>query len=126
MSSHSAGWMARVYSSDRSCLILHTSTQHSVRIRLNRLLMSERIPLGTGMLTEAAGGGPASTDIADASLPGVVVVVQRAAGVVAEHLVQGHVVTQRFLELVRRAGGADVAGVHQRGAVAVDVGLVHV
>src|ERR1700760_5018737 len=118
--------MARVYSSDRSCLILHSSTQHSVTIRLNRLLISKRSPPGTVRSTEATGGGPASADIADASLPGVVVGVQRAAGVVAEHLVQGRVVAQGLLELVRGAGGADVAQVHERDPVAVDVGLVHV
>ena len=34
ISSQSAGWMARVYSSVRSCRSLRSSTQHSVNVRL--------------------------------------------------------------------------------------------
>jgi hypothetical protein len=35
ISSHSAGWMARVYSSARSWRIFLSSTQHSVPMRLS-------------------------------------------------------------------------------------------
>src|SRR5450631_4482662 len=123
MSSHSAGWMARVYSSLRSCLTLHTSTQHSVTIRLARLLSSKIGPPGTGMLTEAAGGAPGAADIADPSfLPGL---VQRPAGVVAEHLIQRDVLAERRLQVGRGTGRADVAQMHERQLVAVGVRLVH-
>src|SRR6202012_5021480 len=129
--------MARVYSSERSCLILQSSTQHSVAIRLKRHLTSKASPPGTagppgtGRLpgkrrsAEAAGGPAGATDTADPSLLRLTV-VQFAAGVMAEHLVQGRAVGQRRLELIRGAGGADVPQVHERDPVAVDVGLVHV
>src|SRR5438270_792230 len=116
--------MARVYSSLRSCRTLHTSTQHSVTIRLARLLSSKIGPPRTGMLTEAAGGAPGAADIADPSL--LLAAVQRPPGVVAEDVVQRHVLAQRRLQVAGRAGRADVAEVHQRQPVAVDVRLVHV
>src|SRR5271165_1991742 len=115
--------MARVYSSLRSCRILHTSTQHSVTIRLARLLSAKTGLPGTGMLTEAAGGAPGAADIAD---PSLLLVVQRAAGVVAEDVVQGHVLAERRLQVARGAGRPDMAQVHERQPVAVGVRLVHV
>src|SRR5215472_17751807 len=99
MISHSAGWMARVYSSVRSCRILRSSTQQSVTTRLpSRRAIADAVssgrsgnaltrgagpsdPPGVGS-AEAAGGTPGATDVTDA--PPLAVVVERAAGVVAE------------------------------------------
>jgi hypothetical protein len=44
----------------------------------------------------------------------------------AEHVIQGGAGAKRGLELGRRAGGPDPARMHQRDAVTVSVGLVHV
>src|ERR1700733_7125033 len=128
ISSHSAGWIARVYSSVRSWRILRISTQHSVTMRLSSRRTtpngdSPGRPVSPG-LAETAGGTPGAADVTDASLLGVV--VERAAGVVAEHVVQRGPGTERGLEHAGGTGGADRARVHERDPVAVGVGLVHV
>src|SRR5262252_8062937 len=123
ISSHSAGWMARVYSSVRSWRILRSSTQQSVAIRLARRRTPARGAGGSGS-AEAASGAPRAADVTDASLLGFV--VQGAAGVVAEHVVQRGPLARPGLELGRGAGGAQGAVVHQRDPVAVQVGLFHV
>jgi len=66
----------------------------------------------------------ASTTTTAASLPGVF--VERAAGVVAEHVVQRGAAPERGLEHARGTRGLDRARVHERDPVAVGVGLVHV
>src|SRR5690348_15926639 len=131
ISSHSAGWMARVYSSVRSWRILRISTQQSVAIRLTRRRApasggsagSPGHPGGRGS-AEAASGAPGAADVTDASLFGIV--VQRPAGVMTEHVIKGGPPAQPGLELGRSAGGADGAVVHERDPVAVQVGLFHV
>src|SRR6202035_2441173 len=94
--SQSAGWMARVYSSVRSCRSLRSSTQHSVTIRLASWRMLTR-PLPGSWSAQTAGGAPGATDVTDASLSGLL--VQRAAGEVAEHVVQRGLRTQHGLQL---------------------------
>src|SRR6516164_5806035 len=88
ISSQSAGWMARVYSSVRSWRILRSSTQHSVMTRLaSRRAIADAVSSGrsgNAGSAEAAGGAPGATDVTDASPLGVV--VERAAGVVPEHV----------------------------------------
>src|ERR1700722_14029414 len=129
ISSQSAGWMARVYSSVRSCRILRSSTQHSVPIRLaSRRMTAGRVSAGrvsAGRVSagsasprspETAGGTPGPADVTDASLFGVV--VERVAGVVAGHVVQRGSVAEHRLEQPRRARGPDRARVHQRHLVA--------
>src|SRR5215472_4048416 len=131
ISSHSAGWTARVYSSVRSWRILRISTQQSVTTRLARRRTPARggsagspgHPGGRGS-AEAASGAPGAADVTDASLLGIV--VQRPAGVMTEHVVKGGSLTQSGLELGRGAGGAEGAVVHERDPVAVQVGLIHV
>src|SRR5215475_11201703 len=131
ITSHSAGWMARVYSSVRSWRILRSSTQQSVATRLIRRRTTARggsagspgNPGGRGS-AEAAGGAPGAADVTDASLLGIV--VQRPAGVVTEHVVKGCSLAQPGLELGRGAGGANGAVVHEGDPVAVQVGLFHV
>src|SRR5215468_261750 len=131
ISSHSAGWMARVYSSVRSCRILRSSTQQSVATRLARRRRPAwgrpaGSPGGPGRSgsAEAAGGAPGAADLTDASLLGIV--VQRPAGVMTEHVVERGSLAQPSLELGRGAGGPDGAVVHERDPVAVQVGLLHV
>src|SRR5579864_6938648 len=89
ISSQSAGWMARVYSSVRSWRILRSSTQHSVMTRLaSRRAIADAVSSGRSESVgsaEAAGGAPGATDVTDASPLGLV--AERAAGVVAEHVV---------------------------------------
>src|SRR5258708_11711490 len=97
ISSQSAGWIARVYSSVRSWRILRSSTQHSVMTRLT----SRRAAAGavssassgkpayaaTAGSAEAAGGTPGAADVTDVSPLGVF--IERSAGVVAGPNVQG-------------------------------------
>src|SRR5215471_10943353 len=119
ISSHSAGWMARVYSSVRSCRILRSSTQQSVAIRLASRrsaaggVSASGTPSGSA---ETAGSAPGAADIADPSL--LRSLVQGPAGVVAEHVVQAGLAAQRRLELGRRPRGTDPPGVHERDPVA--------
>src|SRR5215475_2793374 len=110
ITSHSAGWMARVYSSVRSWRILRSSTQQSVATRLIRRRTPARggsagspgHPGGMGS-AEAAGGAPGAADVTDASLLGIV--VQRPAGVMTEHVVERGSLAQPGLELGRGAAG---------------------
>src|SRR5215468_5823218 len=128
ISSQSAGWMARVYSSVRSWRILRSSTQHSVMTRLaSRRAIADGVSSGrsgSAGSAEAAGGAPGVTDVTDA--PPLGVVGERAAGVVAEHVVQRGPAAEHGLQHPGGAGGADRARVHQRDTVAVGVRLVHV
>src|SRR6202042_1669641 len=127
ISSQSAGWIARVYSSVRSWRILRSSTQHSVTMRLaSRRSTAGGVSAGSPSagLAETAGGTPGAANVTDASLLGVV--VERAAGVVAEYVVQRGPGAEHGLEHARGAGGPDRARVHERDPVAVGVGLVHV
>src|SRR5258708_35870843 len=99
ISSQSAGWMARVYSSVRSWRILRSSTQHSVMTRLasrraaasgGSLGISGRPDRpgrpGTTGAAETAGGSPGAADVTDASL--LCFGIEGATGVVAEHVLQ--------------------------------------
>src|SRR5215469_15726494 len=103
ISSHSAGWMARVYSSVRSWRILRSSTQHSVMTRLaSRRAMADAVSSGRSgnVLTrgddppgppevgsaEATGGTPGAADVTDASPLGGLVKLKNE--VVAEHVIQ--------------------------------------
>src|SRR5262249_62342542 len=79
---------------------------------------------GGGGPAGAASGAPGPADVTDAPLLGIV--VQRPAGVMTEHAVEGGSPAQPGLELGRGAGGAEGAVVHERDPVAVQVGLLHV
>src|SRR5215472_14465142 len=103
--------MARVYSSVRSCRIFRSSTQHSVPILLASLRR-----LATG-LSQSAGGAAGAAYITDASF--FRHVVQRVAGVVAEHVVERGAVAESGPQVGGPAGGADRAAVHERHPVAV-------
>src|SRR5260370_33418767 len=98
ISSQSAGWMARVYSSVRSWRILRSSTQHSVMTRLaSRRAAASGVSLGisgrpdrpgpgrpgTPGSAETPGGTPGAADVTDASL--LCFGIEGATGVVAEH-----------------------------------------
>src|SRR5271169_1195071 len=127
MSSQRAGWIALVYSSVRSCLILRSSTQHSVTIRLtSRRTTAAGVSAGGSSTVpkwpaptaterpasaETAGGTPGAADVTDASL--VSVVVERATGVVPEHVVERRALPERRLEQSGRPRGPDGSGVHE-------------
>src|SRR6516225_8328223 len=118
INSQSAGWIARVYSSVRSCRILRSSTQQSVPIRLaRRRSAATGLSRTTGGSTQAAGGAPGAAYVTDASF--FRCVVQGVAGVVPEHVVQGGAVAEPGAQVGGAAGGADPAAVHQRHPVAV-------
>src|SRR5215472_12416079 len=141
INSQRAGWMALVYSSVRSWRILRSSTQHSVMTRLaSRRTIAETVstgssgtvlargddppdPPGVGS-AEATGGTPGAADVTDA--PPFRVRVERAAGVVAEYVVQRGPAAEHGLQHRGGACGADRARVHERDPVAVGVRLVHV
>src|SRR5579863_376343 len=124
ISSQSAGWMARVYISVRSCRILRSSTQQSVTIRLSSWrTTASGVSSGRTGSAEATRSAPGLADVTDSSLAGV---VESVAGVVAEHRVQGGPATQFGLELRGGPGGPQGAAVHQRDPVAVGVRFVHV
>src|SRR5690242_828320 len=99
MSSQSTGWMARVYSSARSCLILRSSTQHSVTIRLPSRRRPESGPSGPSTRSapsaQPAGGAPGAAYVTDASLRDV----QGVPGVMPEHVVEAGLGTQCLLEV---------------------------
>src|SRR5258708_24999562 len=101
---------------------------HSAPMRAGRTRQPVRGGAGMGGAARASadtGGGCASgTDIAELSRGRL---VEGVAGVVAEDVLErARPGGQRGLELLRGAGGADGAAVHQGDPVAVLVGLVHV
>src|SRR5258708_30454361 len=137
ISSQSAGWMARVYSSVRSWRILRSSTRPSGMTRLaSRRAAASGVSLGisgrpewpgrpgTPGSAETRGGAPGAADVTDASL--LCFGIEGATGVVAEHVVQRGPAAQHGLEHARGTGDADRPGVHERDPVAVGIGLVHV
>src|SRR5262245_29388065 len=132
--SHSAGWMARVYSSERSWRSFCSSTTHIAPTRAATTRQPARARGGVSssreVSTEPGSGAAGAADIPETLLPVLVRVVEIAPGEVAEDVFQAGVVAllgrQVVLELAGRAQTADPAAVHQRDAVAVLVGLVHV
>src|SRR5436190_683857 len=115
ISSHSAGWIARVTSSLRSRRNFCSSTRHIAPVRESTSRAAE---IG---LTEAASGAASCPDIAESFRTQVV------TGVGTEHVVEARrTLAQPGDQLVRRAQGPDPAPVHERDPVAVLLGLLHV
>src|SRR5262245_15290042 len=99
ISSQRAGWMARVYSSVRSCRTLRSSTRQSVSSRLANTCQ----PGGAGTASaEAAGGTAGTADIAETPL-----LSQHVSGVVTEDLLQRGARVQRLLERAGRTERPD-------------------
>src|SRR5215218_5833913 len=98
MSSHSAGWIARVISSTWSLRIRCSSTMQNVMTRLG----SRHHPGGPpgGRSAEAAGSSARA-----AHIPQVPSILDLAAGVVAEHVLERRVLAQLVLQVDRRALG---------------------
>src|SRR5579872_6247487 len=120
ITSHSAGWMARVYSSARSWRIFATSTQQKVMTLLSRIWPGNRRPETSA---HAAGGAAERTDIPQSSS----FFLERPARVVAEDVLERRVRTAfGRLEVSRRSDDPHPALVHQRHAVTELVGLLHV
>src|SRR3981081_3137836 len=83
-----------------------------------------RRPTAPAASPEAAGSPASGTDIAEASRG---CFLERVTGVGAEDVIErGPVVIEAGFEMLRGAQGACPATVHERDAVAVAVGLVHV
>src|SRR5574341_349421 len=122
ISSHSAGWIARVISSVRSWRIFWTSTRQNVAIRLPSHFHAGGLG-GSAMAAsaEAAGDAPGATNVTE--LPSF---LERVAGVVTEHVLERGLGTEARLELGRRTHGANAAAVHERHAVAQLLRLFHV
>src|SRR3984957_13655843 len=78
----------------------------------------------SGSSAKPAGGAPGAAYVTDASF--LWSLVQGVACVVAENVIEGGLVAEPGPQLGGGAGDADPAPVHQRDAVAVGVGLVHV
>src|SRR5262245_41225765 len=122
ISSHSAGWIARVTSSVRSWRIFWISTRQNVAMRLP----SHRHAGGAGgganaASAEAAGDAPGATNVTELSS-----LLERVTRVVAEDVVQRRLRPEAGFELGRGADGADAAAVHERDAVAELLRLFHV
>src|SRR5579884_2434146 len=116
ITSQSAGWMARVYSSVRSWRIRYSSTIQKVQTRLGSCRhQRERTS------AEATCGSARAADIAKAPA-----LLELASRVVAEDVVEGRALTHRPLQVNRCVQGHHPPPVHQGHPVAQTVGLVHV
>src|SRR4051812_21111125 len=118
ISSHSAGWIARVYSSVRSCRIFWSSTMHIATTRAGR----RRQVIQDGGSAEPAGGTAGAARVTEV----VSWFVELVAGVGAEHLLESRPGLEPRLQFRRCAERPDPASVHEGDPVAVLVGLVHV
>src|SRR5262249_53327064 len=122
ISSHRAGWIARVASSVRSGRIFWIATGQKVAMRLP----SHRHAGGRGgganaASAEAAGDAPGATNVTELSS-----LLERVTGVVTEHVLERCLGPEAGFGLGPRADGADATAVHERGAVAEVLGGVHV
>src|SRR5574341_2151526 len=119
ITSHRAGWIALVYSSERSWRSFCSSTRQNV---VTRLASVRQIGGLAGSASgEPAGGAAGATDVTD-----VASFLQALAGEVAEYVLEGRVRAQRCLEPGRGADRAHPATVHQRDPLAQVIGLVQV
>src|SRR6476469_1298767 len=134
ISSHRAGWIARVYSSVRSCRSFCSSTTHIAPTRAATTRQPARARGGVSsrreVSAEPGSGAAGAADIAEPLLPVLVRVVEIAAREVAEDVLEAGTAAldgrQVVLEPAGRAHAAKAAAVHERDAVAVLVGLVQV
>src|SRR5215471_13823411 len=118
ISSQRAGWMALVTSSCWSWRMRHSSTVQNVSTRLGRM----RHQAGAAATsTEAARSSAGAADIAESPL-----LVELAAGVVAEHVLQGGPVSELGPQLIRPPERPDRPVVHQRDPLAELLRLLHV
>src|SRR5204863_5344508 len=122
ISSHSAGWIARVSSSVRSWRIFWTSARQNVAMRLPSHRHAGGLDGGVKAASaESACDAPCATNVTE--LPSF---LERIAGEVPEDVLEGRVGPEARLQLGRRAHGSNAAAVHERHSVAQLFGLFHV
>src|SRR5262249_35149835 len=122
ISSHSAGWIARVTSSVRSWRIFWISTRQNVAMRLPSHRHAGGGGAGaSGTSAEAAGDAPRATNVTELSS-----LLERITGVVTEHVLERRLGSEAGFELAGCADRADAAAVHERHTVAELLGLLHV
>src|SRR6478672_4937197 len=109
ISSHSAGWIARVSSSVRSWRIFWISRRQNVAMRLPSHFHAGG--LGGSVVAasaESACDAPCATNVTE--LPSF---LERVVGVETEHLLERRLGPEACFELGRRPHGANEAAVHQ-------------
>src|SRR5436190_4102263 len=100
MISHSAGWMARVTSSERSWRSFCISTMQNVTMRVaNQRTKTTGPERSRDASTESTGSATGAADTAELTS----LFVERVAGVIAEHLVERRGGAEGSLQLGRRA-----------------------
>src|SRR6478672_9933183 len=123
ITSHSTGWTARVNISVRSCLSFCSSTRQNVATRSGK-----RRQIGGSAMTTASANATCRpsrpADLADAAR--ALGAVEAAAGRVAEDVVERRGRSQLAFQLGRGALRLDAPEVHQRDAIAEQLGLLHV
>src|SRR4249919_403104 len=122
ISSHSAGWIARVSSSVRSWRIFWTSARQNVAMRLP----SHRHAGGLGGGVMAASAEPACDAPCATNVTKLSSFLERIAGVEPEHVLERRLGPQARFEIRRRSHGADAAAVHQRHPITQLFCLFHV
>src|ERR1039458_8046417 len=121
MSSHSAGWRARVTSSVKSWRSLRSSnsvmtnvfSMKPVKGRINVAVM--------GRLAKALGGSTFGGNVAETAAG-----IERRAGIVDKDVIQGVAGAQRGLEFLAGAKRGHFAEVHDRHAIAIFLRLLQV
>src|SRR5438045_999203 len=122
ISSHSAGWIARVSSSVRSWRIFWTSARQTVAMRLPSHFHAGGLGGGVkAASTESARDAPRATNVTE--LPSF---LERVAGVEAEHVLERRLGPEARFQLGRRSHGANAGGVHQGHRIAEPFGFLHV
>src|SRR5438105_3643364 len=100
MSSHRAGWIARMYSSVRSCRIFRSSTSDIVAIRLDRRRPPSATRAANPTSADAGGGASSRADISDPSSFALFILVV-SGDHAGEHVVERGARPMRDLQLVR-------------------------
>src|SRR5436190_1928355 len=110
ISSHSAGWIARVSSSVRSWRIFWISTRQNVAMRLPSHFHAGGLGGSVAAASaESACDAPCATNVTE--LPSF---LERVAGVETEHVLERRLGPEACFEVGRRSHGANAAAVHQR------------
>src|SRR6266566_767924 len=122
ISSHSAGWIARVSSSVRSWRIFWISARQNVAMRLPSHFHAGGLGGGVKATSaESACDAPRATNVTELSS-----FLERVARVEAENIFERRLRPEARLELGRRSHGANEPPVHQRHPIAQLLGFFHV
>src|SRR5438876_8134644 len=112
ISSQRAGWIARVSSSVRSCRSFCSSARQRAPTRLpSHRHAGGAVTVGASASAHAAGGAAGRADFTEALSS--LVVGQRAAGEVTEHVLERSALPEARLEIVRGPERLEPPAVHQ-------------